>query len=72
MIIYLNKLFTGLPMPPRHIVEGIVSALRTKAESNANAIRVLDTLAKLASAVKNVNTTQDIQINLQEFLNDDD
>lgn len=70
----LRNHFMQSTKPKAFIVEGLVSALRTKADTNANAIKILDTYAKLISATKNMEIGQNtfVNLDLSKLLEDDD
>lgn len=55
VIQFLDQMVQMGPKAPRVYVEMLVAALRTKAETNANAVKLLDSFAKLLSAGKGTN-----------------
>lgn len=52
VIQFLDQMVQMGPKTPRVYVEMLVAALRTKTETNTNAVKLLDSLAKLLSAGK--------------------
>jgi len=69
----LKDLFNQNSKPQEHIVMGLVSALRTKAEANASIIKLLDSFARLVGATKNTNIFQSSStiIDLSSLLDED-
>lgn len=75
---YLDSIVQMGPKAPRVYVEMWIAAIRTKAETTTNAVKLLDSLAKLLSAGKGtnifvgqqtINTTDDLSdiLNTPEF-----
>lgn len=60
---HLDQIVQMGPKVPRVYVEMLVSALRTKAETNANAVKLLDALAKLLSAGKGTQIFMNQRVN---------
>jgi len=61
----LRDIFLSAPKTPKgYIVEGLVSALKTKSETNASIIKLLDSYARLISATKGTNVYQSSTTNI--------
>jgi hypothetical protein len=69
-----DNLIADSAKPRECIVVGLVSALRTKSETNASIIKLLDAYAKLISATKGTNIYQSstTNIDLTKLLSQDD
>lgn len=74
----LRDMFQSTPKPQSHIVEGLVTALKTKAELNTNIVKILDAHARLITALKGTTMIQgnvtkiDLSSLLESTINDDD
>jgi len=68
----LRQMFT--PTSKGFIVESLVSALKTKADTNANFIKMLDAYAKFVAATKNTSIFQSntTNIDIGDFLDRDE
>ena len=69
----LRDIFISTPQTKGFIVEGLVSALKTKSETNASIIKLLDSYARLISATKgtSVYQTSTTNIDLSSLLKSD-
>jgi hypothetical protein len=54
----LRTIFSTKTDPKGFIVEGLVSALKTKADTTGHAVKLLDALAKIVAATKNTSVFQ--------------
>jgi len=70
----IRDIFIDSKTPREFIVEGLVSAHRTKAETNATIIKLLDSMSRMISAVKGTQIVQEnvTNIDLSKLLGDDD
>jgi len=68
----LRDMMINTRKPPEFVVMGLVSALKTKADTNSNIIKLLDAFAKIISSTKNTNIMQqNMTVDLSDLLNDE-
>jgi hypothetical protein len=67
----LRDMLMSSAKPQSFVVEGLVSALKTKADTNSNIIKMLDAFAKIISSTKGTNIQQNTSIDLSALLAND-